>query len=66
MALTLFGGGKPDHPMADIKHARKLVSELPANDSVKALSDVASWLESINGSDGFRLDRRFELIDLLD
>jgi len=66
MALNLFGGGKPDHPLADIKHVRKLVSGLPANDSVKALNDVATWLDSINGADGFRLERRYELIDLLD
>ena len=66
MALTLFGGGKPDHPMADIKQARKLISELPANDSVKALNDVTTWLDSINRAEGFRLERRFELIDLLD
>ena len=66
MAITWFGGGKPDHPMADIKHARKLVSELPANDSVKALNDVTAWLDSINSAEGVRLDRRFELIDLLD
>ena len=66
MALTLFGGGKPDHPMADIKHVRRLISGLPANDSVKALNDVTAWLDSINRAEGFRLDRRFELIDLLD
>ena len=66
MAFTLFGGGKPDHPMADLNHVRKLISGLPANDSVKALNDVTAWLDSINSAEGFRLDRRFELIDLLD
>jgi hypothetical protein len=66
MALSLFGGGKPDHPLADIKHVRKLVSGLPANDSVKALNDVTTWLDSINGAEGFRLERRYEVIDVLD
>ncbi len=66
MALALFGGGKPDNPLADIKHARKLVSELPPNDSVKALTEVTSWLDSINRTEGVRLERRFDLIDLLD
>jgi len=66
MALTLFGGGKPDHPLADIRHVRRLVSELPANDSVKALNDITAWLDSINRAEGLRLGRRFELIDLLD
>ncbi len=66
MALNLFGSRKPDHPMADIKHLRKLISGLSANDSVRALNDVAAWLDSINRAEGFRLDRRFEVIDLLD
>lgn len=66
MALTLFGGGKPEQPMADIGHVRKLVAELPANDFVKALTDIAIWLDAVNRADGLRLSRRFEIVDLLD
>ncbi|MBI4191634.1 MAG: hypothetical protein HY525_13975 [Betaproteobacteria bacterium] len=64
--MALFGGGKPDHPMADIKQAKKLISELPANDSLKALDEVTFWLDSVSRTEGFRLDYRFELFDLLD
>lgn len=64
MALNLFGG-KVDHPMADAKQAQQRVAELPA-DAVKALQEISELLESIIQTDGFKLDRRFENIDLLD
>ncbi len=65
MALNLFGGGKVDHPMADAKQAQARVAELPA-DASKALVDISELLESITQTDNFKLDRRFENIDLLD
>jgi len=52
--------------MAGIRQAKKLVSELPAYDSIKALDEVTFWLDSIGRTEGFRVDHRFELIDLLD
>jgi hypothetical protein len=66
MALNWLGGGKVDHPMGDPKRARQVVDELPANDPVKALTEIVEWLESLNATDGFKLDRRYENIDLLD
>lgn len=66
MALNWLGGGKVDHPMADAKRARQVIDELPASDAVKALAEITEWLESVNQTDGFRLDRRFENLDLLD
>ena len=65
MALNLFGGGKVDHPMADVKEAQQRVAELPA-DAGKALQEISELLESITQTDGFKLDRRFENVDLLD
>lgn len=66
MVLGWLTGGKPDHPLADIKRARDLVAALPRNDAVRALEDVTSWLESLGSTDGFKLQNRLELIDLLD
>lgn len=66
MALDWLGGGSVDHPMADPKRAREIVAELPAGDSAKALAEIAEWLDSLNHTDGFKLDRRFEIADLLD
>ena len=64
--MALFGGSKPDHPMADSKNAKKLIAELPAGDSLKALEEVTFWLDSIMHEEGFKVDYRFELYDALD
>jgi hypothetical protein len=64
--MALFGGGKPDHPMADVKNAKLLIAELPANDSLKAVEEVTFWLDSITREEGFKVDYRFQLIDALD
>src|SRR5262245_36307230 len=52
--------------MADAKQARQLVAELPANDAAKALAEITEWVESMNHTEGFKVDRRFENLDLLD
>src|SRR4051812_13536319 len=64
--MALFGGSKPDHPMADVKQARALIAELPANDALKALEEVTFWLDSIMRTEGFKLEYRYQLFDLLD
>ena len=51
--MKLFGGGKPDHPMADAREARRLLEELPAQDAVKALDELAHWHESLSLAEGF-------------
>ena len=66
MALKWMGGGKADHPMADARQAQQIIAELPASDSGKALQEITEWLESLNATEGFKLDRRYENIDLLD
>ncbi len=64
--MAFFGGAKPDHPMADPKKARVLIAEFPAHDPSKALDEVTFWLDSVNRTEGFKLDYRFELYDALD
>ncbi len=64
--LNWIGGGKVDHPMADAKQARQIVAELPASDAARALQEVTELLESINATEGFKLERRLDNIDLLD
>jgi hypothetical protein len=44
--LGFLGGSKVDHPMADVKKAKEIVAELPA-DPLKALADITQWLESL-------------------
>jgi len=63
--LGWFNSGKVDHPLADAKDSRKTIDELPKN-TLKAMGEIAFWLDSINSTEGFRLDRRFELVDQFD
>ncbi len=64
--LKLFGGGKPDHPMADPKEAKRLLDDLPAQDPVKALEELAHWLESVSTAEGFKLEQRLQLLLQID
>jgi hypothetical protein len=64
--MKLFGGGKPDHPMTDAKEARRILEELPAQDPVKALEEMAHWHESLSLAEGFRPEQRIELLLLVD
>ncbi|HWA38822.1 MAG TPA: hypothetical protein VG873_13245 [Burkholderiales bacterium] len=64
--LGLFGSGKPDHPLADPKEAKRLIDELPAQDPLKALEEIAHWHESVGAAEGFRPDARFQLLFQLD
>jgi len=66
MAIKWPGGSKVDHPMANPVQARQIVAELPVKDSTKALEEITRWLESLNRADGFKVDRRYECVDLLD
>ena len=51
--------------MADAKRAREIIDGLPT-DATKALLEVTELLESLNQAEGFRLNRRFENIGLLE
>jgi len=64
--MKLFGGGKPDHPMTDAKEARRILGELPAQDAVRALEELAHWHESLSLAEGFRPEERIELLLLVD
>jgi len=64
--MKLFGGSKPDHPLADPKEAKRALEALPANDPVKALDELMHWMESVAAVDGFKPDTRIQLLVTLD
>jgi hypothetical protein len=64
--MKLFGGGKPDHPLADPKEAKRVLEALPANDPIKALDELEHWLESVAAVEGFRPEDRIQLLFMLD
>src|SRR5258706_7474383 len=62
--LKLFGGGA-DHPMSNPKEARRILEALPAED-LKALEELAHWLESVSVAEGFKPPERAALACALD
>ena len=66
MVLKWLGGGKPDHPMADEKGAKEVLASLPQSDAAKATADVRHWVESVMVTEGFKPERRAELVLSLD
>ena len=64
--LKIFGSSKPDHPMGDIKEARKILEQIPGNDSFKAIDELFHWLESVRTVEGFKPEYRAEIIQLID
>jgi hypothetical protein len=52
--------------MSDARQARQIIDGLPANDPAKALEEITYWLDTINQTGKFKLNQRFENIDLLD
>jgi len=64
--LKFFGSGKPDHPMAELKEARKIIEEIPGGDSIKALDELFHWLESVRATEGFKPEYRASLLQLID
>jgi hypothetical protein len=63
--MKLFGG-KPDHPMADLKEARKIIDAIPGGDPLKALEDLDHWLDSVRGWQGFTHEHRAQLTLMID
>jgi hypothetical protein len=63
--LNWFNTGRIDHPLAAAKESARVVADLP-RDAFKALEEIAFWLDSVNTTAGFRLDRRLELAGELD
>ncbi len=66
MALNLFGGRKPDHPLAEEKGAREALAALPRNDAEKAIEGLHDWIVSVAAIEEFKPERRAELYLLLD
>jgi hypothetical protein len=63
--LRLFGG-KPDHPMADLKEAKAILQNAQNLDAVKAAEEVSHWMDSVRRVEGFKPDYRVQLLLLID
>jgi hypothetical protein len=62
--VSLFGGRKADHPMADAKELRRILAALPAQD-LKALEELSQWQESASLA-AFKPAERLQLAGAID
>jgi len=51
--------------MADRKHARRILEELPAQ-NLKALEELAHWHESASAAEGFKAEERAQVLAMID
>ncbi len=54
-----------DHPLGDLREAKKLLGELPLDDPLKGLHELNSWLAFVRNTEGYRLSDRVKLFKLL-
>lgn len=64
----MFGwiAGKADHPLAEPKAAREVITELRGGDPVSRLDEATAYLESLLRAEGFKLAYLYNVVDLLD
>ena len=56
-----------DHPLATLKSARKLLVNLPKDDTVIFLQEISHWVVAIHDQENeFKLNHQLELLRLLD
>lgn len=57
---------KHAHPLADAKELKQVLAGLPAKDDVRALDELAGWMESVGNSDGLAPGPLFDIARQLD
>lgn len=57
---------RPDHPLADAKELKRILSELPLDNPFKAVDEVCGWFDSLHRVDDFRVDDYVEVVRQLD
>jgi hypothetical protein len=63
--IGIFNSTRSDHPMADLKEAKRLLAALSA-DPHAALEEVTNWLESVTTETSFKPETRAQLVQLVD
>ena len=63
--IGIFSSTRSDHPMADLKEAKRLLAALPAEPH-EALEELTHWLTSVTGELSFKPETRAQLVQLID
>ncbi len=64
--LGIFNGPRSNHPLADLKEAKRLLEALPAGDALPALEELTHWLDSVRAEASFKPEARAQLVQLID
>ena len=67
--VATLGGmfsAKTDHPLANPRELRKILSELPKDNAFKAQDEITGWLESLAAVEDFPADRLYEVVQALE
>jgi len=66
MVMKWLGGGKVDHPLAEEKGAKEVLASLAQGEAGHAIEEIRHWVESVTTTEGFKTERRGELLLQLD
>jgi len=64
--LKVFGKGRSAHPLLDEKERIRVLQDIAALESHRALSELVRWLRSVTGDDALREESRAEIVVALD
>jgi len=59
-------GQRSSHPMNSPAEAARLLQELPLDEPLKAVEEVAAWLESLASATSFSTESRLKVISMVD
>jgi len=62
MMLNLFGRGRSAHPLLDDKERVRVIQDIAALESHRALSELSRWQRSVTGDEGMRDENRAEIV----
>ena len=65
MMLNIFST-RPDHPLGDAKELKRVLAELPLDNSFRAVDEIYGWFESLQVASDFRVDHLFDVVRQLD
>lgn len=66
MILDKLFSARSEHPLADPKALKRVIAELPLDNTFKAVDEVSGWLESLHQGDDLRCDHFFDVLRQLD
>ncbi len=64
--LKVFGRGRSAHPLLDDRERIRVLQDIAALESHRALGELARWLRSVSGDEGMRGESRAEIATALD